>query len=85
MAVERNDRPKCSFCDVEKRETNHWYLLFAKKAGDVAFVAISEWSEEDASQAGAAACGQSCAQKGISRWFETRTFEKPLCSETAHR
>ena len=77
MALERENGPKCNGCGAVKRETNHWYLLFIRNAGDVQFVAVSEWSEGDLGEADACACGEKCSHMLLSRWFETRTFDAP--------
>jgi hypothetical protein len=67
----------CDGCGAAKRETNHWFLLFIRSAEKIQYVAISEWSQPDAEEANAFACGEACSHKLVSRWFETRTFDPP--------
>ena len=88
MPIEFSNRPVCSGCKTEKRETNHWYLLFLDEyegdaPGMTRTVTVSEWDEEPAKLADACACGETCVHTLLSRWLETRSFASPLTrSET---
>jgi hypothetical protein len=78
MAIEFNNRPTCTACKTEKKETNHWYLLFADDhEEDGPSFSVTTWSNVLAVAADACACGETCAHTLLSRWLETRTFTAP--------
>jgi hypothetical protein len=75
VAVQLNNRPKCTICDRVKQENNHWWLLVIGCLGDE--IHIVAWSEALASVADGCACGEACAHKALSRWFESKTLDAP--------
>lgn len=82
MAYYEIPRITCDACGAEKKEVNHWWLLFteyvdADPDNDLKKVTIEEWSMLRAEDADAHACGESCAHTLMSRWFANRTFDAP--------
>lgn len=60
---------RCDVCTIEKGETNKWFLV---NASNHEIVAVN-WNDELAKdERYEHICGESCLQKRISQWAETR-------------
>ena len=84
MTIEFNNRPTCSACKAEKRETNHWYLIFADEVEGIQMFAVSEWDDAEANKASACSCGETCTHTLLSRWLATRTLSAPSTRSEPH-
>jgi hypothetical protein len=67
----------CSICAIEKRDTNHWWIVFTSRPArlieDVPrTMEIREWNEFDAKAADAIhLCSEGCLAKQLSRFCKS--------------
>jgi hypothetical protein len=76
MAIKFNNSPSCTICGAVKQEVNHWWMLII--SCDCNELHIVGWGDEHLAKiADGCACGEACAHKALSRWFESRTLDAP--------
>lgn len=80
----------CCVCGTGKGETNHWYLVTARKSNTFAWtesstdactlvnssrqLVITDFTEDGD---GGPVCGNNCTQKLVERWLQTGSLEPP--------
>jgi hypothetical protein len=73
----------CRVCAAPKKETNHWYIVSIADRFATKKILVSEWNVAMADLIAhgdrdfTPVCGEGCTYKILSRWFTTRSFEKP--------
>lgn len=79
----------CDECGVEKKETNHWYLVLDDFGKDKNLsllgcpgIAIVPWNDGLAKSLGLKhICGQNCATAIFSRWLSYGQLESVVAAE----
>jgi hypothetical protein len=76
---------KCDICEIERKETNHWFMVFVMNNEPVILIRpfdlkVAADNEKYTSTPMKVCCGQSCLSKYLS--LETaRLFQKEEASE----
>jgi hypothetical protein len=64
------DTYRCDVCEVQKRETNHWFVVSTEAPG---YFAVRTWENAGSmvkSPSASHVCGLECATKLLARWAE---------------
>jgi hypothetical protein len=73
MPVDYTAKPVCTICERAQLSPDGWYLFVLGCMGGE--IHIVEWDRALVHISDGCACGEACAHKGLSRWFETRSLE----------
>lgn len=65
----------CDECGTQKKETNHWYMLYSQN-GEGTLISVSAWDKELEKGNVYHACGRNCVLAMMNRWFSTWSFAK---------
>ena len=57
----------CDICSIEKKEVNHWFLIYIELHQEPKGFMICSWEEGDWKTAHFHVCGVECAQKALGR------------------